>query len=133
MGFGSMSVLLDTHAAVWLVQGSPRLSEGVREKLAHLERSDIYISDLLLLELSMLIAKGRVVVRSEPTPFLKDFASRFHILPIDAEIAAAAMALELPHADPFDRVFVSTALRHKLPLVSRDRAIRSSGLVDVIW
>ena len=133
MGTGTVSVLLDTPAAVWLVQGNPRLGDAAREKLTHLDRKDIYVSDLLLLELSMLISKGRVTVDTDPKAFLRDFALRFRVLSIDGEIAATAMDLPLTHGDPFDRVFVATALRHQLPLVTRDRTIRDSGIVDVIW
>ena len=128
-----MSVLLDTHAALWLVQGDPRLSPVAVERISPLERDDIYISDLMLFELGLLVSTQRVVINEPLSPFLRDFSGHFRVLPVDAEIAAVAVEISLPQADPFDRIFVATATRHKLPLVTRDRQIRESGLAETIW
>ena len=128
-----MSVLLDTHAALWLVQGDSRLSRKALERVSALDREDIYVSDLMLFELGLLVSKGRVVIEGELAQFLREFAGHFTILPLDPGIAALAVELSLPQADPFDRIFVATAAWHKLPLVTRDREIRRSGIVDTIW
>ena len=128
-----MSLLLDTHAALWLVGGDERLSMAALDRISPLDRDDVYISDLMLFEIGVLVSKRRVVVNEPLTSFLRDFSNHFRILPVDAEIAALAVELLLPQADPFDRIFVATANRHKLPLVTRDREIRRSGLVKTIW
>lgn len=128
-----MSLLLDTHAALWLVQGDERLSGSARTAIEELEHDEICVSDLLLLELGLLVAKQRVVIDEPLGGFLEDFVAHFHVLPVDARIASAAVELGLPQADPFDRIFVATAIRHRLPLVTRDRGIRESGLVKTIW
>ncbi len=128
-----MSVLLDTHAALWLVQGDTRLSPTARERISALDRDGIFISDLMLFELGVLVSKQRVIIAGPLGPFLWDFSSHFRVLPVDAEIAAMAVELALPQADPFDRIFVATARRHKLPIVTRDREIRESALVETIW
>ena len=128
-----MSLLLDTHAALWLVQGDARLSDAARRRIESAERSDLLISDLLLLELAMLIRKGRVTVKTEPTAFVDGLSRRFTVVPLDAAIAVRAMDLALPQGDPFDRVFVATALALDAALVTRDAAIRDSGLISVVW
>jgi PIN domain nuclease of toxin-antitoxin system len=128
-----VSVLLDTHAALWLVQGDARLSATARDRISALDRDGIYISDLMLFELGLLISRQRVVIAGPLGPFLWDFSSHFRVLPVDAEIAAMAVELALPQADPFDRIFVATARRHKLPIVTRDSEIRESALVETIW
>ena len=128
-----MSVLLDTHAALWLLQGDPRLSAVALKRLSHLKREQIYISDLLFYEVALFIRKGKVAIEGDLTTFLRDFAARFTVLPLDSEVASQAIDLPLPQGDPFDRVFVATALRHKLPLVTRDRQIRDANIVETIW
>jgi PIN domain nuclease of toxin-antitoxin system len=133
MGIEAVSVLLDTHAALWLVQGDARLSATARDRVSALDRDGILISDLMLFELAVLVSKQRVVIAGPLGPFLRDFSSHFHVLPVDAEIAATAVELSLPQADPFDRIFVATARRRKLPIVTRDREIRESALVETIW
>jgi len=126
-------LLLDTHAVLWLVQGDARLSDPARRRIESAQRSELFISDLLLLELAMLIKKGRVTVRIEPTVFIDGLARRFAVVPLDATIAVRAMDLPLPLGDPFDRVFVATALALDATLVTRDAAIHDSGLVPVVW
>jgi PIN domain nuclease of toxin-antitoxin system len=133
VGIKAVSVLLDTHAALWLVQGDTRLSTTARDRISALDRDGIFISDLMLFELGVLVSKQRVVVAGPLGPFLWDFSSHFRVLPVDAEIAALAAELALPQADPFDRIFVATARRHTLPIVTRDREIRESALVETIW
>lgn len=128
-----MNLVLDTHAALWLVQGDPRLPGNARSRIESTGREELLISDLLLLELSMLIHKKRVMIAGEPGPFLEHLAARFTVVAIDSEIAARAMSIMLPQGDPFDRIFIATALRHNAELVTRDRAIHGSALVPVIW
>jgi PIN domain nuclease of toxin-antitoxin system len=41
--------------------------------------------------------------------------------------------LDLPQGDPFDRIIVASAIYHKLPLLTRDKNISSSGLVRTVW
>ena len=128
-----MSLLLDTHAALWLVQGDSRFGDAARTRIERAPRSDLFISDLLLLELAMLIRKGRVTVKTRPAAFLDRLARRFEVVPVNAEIAVRAMDFPLPQGDPFDRVFVATALELDAELVTRDTAIRESGLVTAVW
>ena len=128
-----MSLLLDTHAALWLVQGDARLGDGARRRIEAARSSDLAISDLVLLELAMLIQKKRVVVKADPTIFLDRLAHRFVVVPVNGTIAVEAMALELEQGDPFDRVFVATARHLHAELVTRDAAIHNSGLVAVVW
>jgi PIN domain nuclease of toxin-antitoxin system len=118
---------------LWLVQGDDRLSRTALSRIEGLDRDEIGVSDLLLFELGLLIGKGRVVISEPLDRFLADFAAHFQVLPVDARIASQAVELALPQADPFDRIFVATAIRYRLPLVTRDRAIRDSGLVETVW
>ena len=41
--------------------------------------------------------------------------------------------LALPHADPFDRLFVAEAIVLGVPLITKDGIITDSGVVRVIW
>jgi PIN domain nuclease of toxin-antitoxin system len=129
----ALSLLLDTHAALWLVQGDARLGDAARARIERASPGDLFISDLLLLELAMLLKKGRVIVKTRPADFLDRLARRFEVVPLTSIIAVRAMGLPLPQGDPFDRVFVATAIEIRAELVSRDAAIRESSLVPVVW
>jgi PIN domain nuclease of toxin-antitoxin system len=132
MGSEAVKVLLDTHAVLWAVSGDKRLSDAAREWTER-DGPSLAISDMTLLEIAMLEAKGRIACADGLEETLRTIASNVSVLPIDAVIAAEAMTLDLPQGDPFDRVIVATARRHGLPLLTRDRAIGRSGLVRVIW
>jgi PIN domain nuclease of toxin-antitoxin system len=129
-----MKIILDTHALVWAAEDSSRLGKSARESLAGLGRDDIGVSALSLLELAMLISKGRLRVRhDESAKAIGNLASRVTVVPLDADIAWQAMTLDLPQADPFDRVIVATAKHLGLSLVTKDRLIRKARIVSTIW
>jgi PIN domain nuclease of toxin-antitoxin system len=133
MGRVHVSLILDTHAALWLVQGDNRLSERARSRIEAAAPDELVISDLLLLELAILIDRGRVKLKSDPARFLKRLGRRFLVIPVDADIASEAIALPLPQGDPFDRVFVATARSMSAELITRDAGIHESRLVSVVW
>ena len=128
-----MSLLLDTHAALWLLQGDERLGRGVTREIRRNSLGQVFMSDISLLEISMLLSRGRVVVNGDQRSFLRNVAAKLHILPIDPDVAATATEATLPHGDPFDRVIVATALHHGLSLATRDGNITRSKLVRTVW
>lgn len=128
-----MKVLLDTHAVLWAAEDDPRLGGRARRVLADLSWGEAVVSDITLLEIAMLEAKGRLGLALSCSSYLEELVLNFPTVPIDPGIAAEAMRLPLPQGDPFDRVITATARRWNLPLLSRDSAIRESGLVETIW
>ena len=128
-----MKYLLDTHAIFWLVTGSNKLGKSAKLSLAKARDGQIAISDTTLFELAQLEARGTISLEPSASSFLLDLAQRVIVLPVDGEIAADAAHLALPHGDPFDRLIVATARRHRLTLVTRDGNISDSELVKVLW
>lgn len=123
--------LLDTHAAIWLLEGSPKLGAAARAALE--EAESVAMSGISLLEIAMLEARGTIALRPDVASALEAFADRLVVLPIDARVAADAVRIGLPHRDPFDRVITATARVHGLTLVTKDRQIVEAGVVSVIW
>ena len=126
-------VLLDTHTIIWALCDDPRLGEVARNYIKKGNRETLAIADITLLEISMLVAKGRIEFSFGVEKTLETIAKKTTTLPITPKIATEAMALEIPQADPFDRIIVATAIQHLIPLLTRDRAIAESGQVEVIW
>jgi PIN domain nuclease of toxin-antitoxin system len=123
---------VDTHAAIWAFLDDPRLGRRARERIAESPKTHLIVSDIVLLETAILHSKGRL-----PDCPLAELLARiednFRVIPISPEIARIAVELELPHGDPFDRVIVATAKVHDAPLLTRDRAITDSGVVEIVW
>ncbi len=128
-----MRYLLDTHAAIWTFLDAPELGSDARAVIARETRDSLAISDISLFELAMLAAKGRIEFDDGLLPALRLISRHFSLIPIDGTIAASAVNLPLPQSDPFDRIIVATAKRHELTLLTRDREISGSGLIEVVW
>lgn len=128
-----MKACLDTHAALWAIADDPRLGGGARSLIAGSNRSELIVPDIVLLEASFLLAKGRIADDDGPQALLSRLSDSFRIVPINPEVAHLATSLDLPHGDPFDRVIAATAKSIGIPLLSRDRRIAESGVVETIW
>jgi PIN domain nuclease of toxin-antitoxin system len=124
---------LDTHAVLWSLAGDPRLGTQARSLISNSRRSELIISDIVLLEISYLGAKGRIEDTDGMEVLLAKVAESFRVIPITPEIARLALELDLPHGDPFDRVITATAKFHAVPLLTRDRSITHSDTVTTLW
>jgi PIN domain nuclease of toxin-antitoxin system len=85
-------------------------------------------------ELAWLAEKGRVETTLSVESFVRQCAAKMTVLPITPEIAARAVSLPDSYPkDPQDRLIGATALVEGIDLVTRDKQIRKSGLISVIW
>lgn len=128
-----VNYLLDTHAAIWLLEGSQQLGARARDALAAEKRDSVAISGISLLEISMLATRGAITLAPTVEVALAQFAEKLSVLPINARIAALAPSVALPHDDPFDRVITATAKAHELTLITKDRDISRAGVVPILW
>jgi PIN domain nuclease of toxin-antitoxin system len=130
-------ILLDTHAWIWWLAQPEALSGPATEAIAEaVADGGVCVSCISVWEFELLVQRERLhirmgadewVARSEALPFLR-------FLPVDARVALRTVSLgPALHADPADRMIVATALLHGLTLVTKDRRIRASGLVPVVW
>ena len=127
-------MLLDTCALLWLVTGSDRLSATARALIGrHPDR--LHVSAVSALEVGIKHARGRLVLPMPPDEWFAR-AVEFHGLheiPIDGRIAAQSTMLPAIHADPADRILVSTALCEGLTLLTPDDHIRSYPGLRCEW
>lgn len=132
-----MRVLADSHAIVWHLQGSARLSAAAASSLAEAETTDgVVVSIATLIDLWYVTQTTQKLSDANLTELRDMLASSpaLSLQPIDIAVvdAATSIARDLL-TDPWDRFIVGTALALALPLVTKDRAIRESGLVPTIW
>ena len=123
--------LLDTHAAVWLLEGNDRLGPGARAAVQGEE--ELAIAGVSLLEIALLERRGTILLKPNAGAALEAFAEKLTVLPIDARIAADAVVVGLPQRDPFDRVITATARMLGLTLVTKDRQITEAKVVQTLW
>lgn len=127
-------LLLDTHTFIWLCMNPELLSEKVRRMMDH-DRHGLFISSITAVEIGLLVRAGRVVVPTDAEQFLKDNLRRFgiHEIPVDVEIGLASTQLPEIHRDPFDRILIATAQKHKMTILTKDQIIPTYPKVKTVW
>ncbi len=125
--------LLDTHTVLWAYDDSECLGTEARAVIRQARPRSLGVSDFTLLEVAMLVSKGRLQIDHPLEEFLGRVENDYVVLPLGAAEAASAMKLKLEQADPFDRAIVATAIGRNIPLLTKDRQITKSGSVPVLW
>ena len=118
-----MIVYLDTHIVAWLIDGeSRRLSPAAARAV---ERNDLLISAVSILELELLYEIGRIkkTASSILTAMAAEIGLRVCDLPFRS-VAEHALS-EKWTSDPFDRLIVANAKAAGAPLVTKDDRIRA--------
>jgi PIN domain nuclease of toxin-antitoxin system len=115
-------LLLDTCAMVWTALGEP-ISEAARSAI---EAQPLHVSAITALEIAMLAQRNRLVTEA-PTKLwfaalMRRLSARLVGLDPDSLIESAELPGDPPR-DPFDRIVIAAAVRHRLRLVTRDRLI----------
>jgi PIN domain nuclease of toxin-antitoxin system len=129
-------ILVDTHVVVWLALDPSSLSKTARAAIDEARKNEggLAISDITLLELTALVAKGRVRLDISLESFLQEVEARFVVLPMSARACARTTQLPADYPkDPADRILAATALVEGLSLLTADRAIRRTKAVQTIW
>ncbi len=116
---------LDTHILIHALLDNLRPKE--KEQLVSQQWG---ISSIVLWEMTKLYQLGRITL----DPGSADFArilSRVHVWPIDLAICRALTTLDFK-SDPADELIAATSLVHRVALVTRDKSIRKSKLIQFV-
>lgn len=113
---------LDTHVLLHAVAGTLTASE---RRL--LSRARWSISAIALWEIAKLGQLGRIEVDLQD-PEVVRVLSQVHVWPITREVAHVSTQLDVA-GDPADQLIAATSVVYRVPLVTRDKAIRRSKRV----
>ncbi|MBI2682351.1 MAG: type II toxin-antitoxin system VapC family toxin [Acidobacteriales bacterium] len=132
-----MSLLLDTHAAIWHLLDSDRLSQQAKARIEEEIRAGetIYLPSISLIEVIYLVERKRLprVAFDRLVSALGEPDSGYRVAVLDDAVAMAVSRIprdvvpDLP-----DRVIAATALHLDLPLVSKDARIHQTG-IRLVW
>lgn len=125
------TLLLDTHAWIWLAAGDPRMAQHERalnraaeQKQLLLASISVYEAALIGIETDAGRRRGKQGVQMRPTvqQWIRDALRGTRVLPValDAEMAMDGANLHGMHPDPFDRLIVATATSTRAQLVTAD-------------
>jgi len=120
-------ILLDTHALLWYLMGSPLLPEEVRERIKN--EPVVFVSSASVWEIGIKVRLGKMRVdgraiesREKVEAIVRACeAEEFQFLSIGVEASLMAAFLGGNHRDPFDRMLAAQSLfPQKLTIVSAD-------------
>jgi PIN domain nuclease of toxin-antitoxin system len=120
-------MLLDTHALIWLDEGSHRLG---KESLSlidlSLQSNELSVASISFWEVAMLIVKGRLEMQMTAEIWRQDLIDNgLQEISLTGNIAIQAALLKDFHGDPADRIIVATALHATATLCTADKQILS--------
>lgn len=131
-------ILLDTHALVWWINGSNKLSAPARTSIENERNSKgtILVSTISAWEIALLVDKGRLTLDRDVADWLEqaDSIEGLEFAAIDRQIAIDSIRLPGDfHNDPADRIIVATARKFASPVVTADTRIISYPHARTIW
>lgn len=115
---------LDTHMLVFALSGE--ISTHERHVLAD---NPWGTSAIVLWELAKLAQLGRVEIDLVNRDVVRLF-SGLHVWPLDLAVSVQSTRLDF-RGDPADEIIATTSIVHGVPLLTRGRVIRRSGLVPL--
>lgn len=130
-------ILLDTCAIIWDALDRSCLTS---KALKAIDRADqhnaLIISDISIWEIAMLIKKGRIEIDTSSANFMNLFlqARNISVVQISPEIAELSTNFGTDIGnDPADRLIAATSIIHNAQLVTADRQLLESEIVDTLW
>jgi PIN domain nuclease of toxin-antitoxin system len=130
------AAVTDTHPLIFHAAGGRALGDRAARLFARCEAREaiIYVPAVVVWECSLLARAGRIHLRRSVREFFEDLFSNPAYQPLDLtpeQVFAADLLLFA--RDPFDALIVSAAQSLRVPLITRDGAIRDSGAVAIVW
>lgn len=125
-------IVLDTHVLIWLNDSPEKIPVKARKAIG--ASTELGIAAISLWEVAMLTHRGKIELTLPVQDWLEVALSppKLYLLPLTPKIAQQSVEMEL-HGDPADRLIVATAIVHHAKLITADKQIASSGLVEAIW
>jgi PIN domain nuclease of toxin-antitoxin system len=128
-------IVVDTCVVIWLASDPSLLSAAATNAIRTArENGGVGISCISLFELGWLARSQRIRLKTSLEAFLVEVETRFVVLPITATVTRIAVEFPSPYPlDPMDRIIGATALDRGVPLVTKDKMIRKTKALSVIW
>lgn len=119
-----MLLLLDSHVAIWVLEGNRRLGRRAREMIT--SAGDVHVSAATIWELTIKAMLGKISIPDKLARQLTD--QGLSTLDVTAEhVEGMGEFPEMSRHDPFDRLLVAQASQAGMRLLTVDRALLALG------
>jgi PIN domain nuclease of toxin-antitoxin system len=128
-----LKLLLDTHAFLWILEDSPRLSRAAQRAFESSD-NELLLSAASAWEIAIKVSLGLLVLRApfqEVIPGELD-RNEIELLPVKPEHLQAMIHLPFHHKDPFDRLIIAQGQVEGAVLVTADAAMKAYD-VPRLW
>ena len=127
-----MRLLLDTHAFLWFIDDSSRLSVQAKDLLE--SDTDLLLSTASLWEIAIKTSLGKLTLAQPYDLFIPEQMRLNDIEELAISLTHLAVVSTLPfhHRDPFDRLLVAQAMVESLPVVSTDTTLDAYSITR-LW
>jgi PIN domain nuclease of toxin-antitoxin system len=130
-------VVTDTHALIWYLEDSPRLSVAANQLFDRCDRGEIiiYVPTICLVEIIYLQEKGRISSQLKTQLDLELMSGNTGLIVFELTTGVVEALATIPRdsvPDLPDRIIAATAVHLGLSLISRDSKIAASK-VNTIW
>lgn len=128
----NISLLLDTHIWIWLMNGENKKIEKVRKLIDYAtEDNTLFISAITPWETAMLANKNKIKLKDKNIISIEWIEKallfpRIKVINITKDILLDSVSLpenNKIHKDPADRIIISTARLNNLTLITSDKKI----------
>lgn len=130
-------IVADSHAVVWHLQGSDRLSDIARETIAGaVQEKALVVSTATIIDLWYVSQTTKGVTEEDLADLRHRLSGSDAVTFEPITVAVAGASMTIPRSvlgDPWDRLIVATAMALTVPLVTRDGRIRNASVVETIW
>lgn len=118
------NVLIDTHIALWFLNGDSSLSTKAKSIILDADYNK-YISLASVWEVAIKLSIGKLVFDGGTKGFIELLIDNgFELFPINTKQLSVVETLEFIHRDPFDRLLVATSIADDIPIVTADENIK---------
>ena len=128
------SLLLDTHALLWLLMEPQRIPAATLARIRD-SATKVTVSTVSAWEIGTKFRLGKLDEAAAVVHGYADHLARIRAfeLPVSSHHALTAGTLNWDHRDPFDRMIAAQAMVESIPLVTTDQAFTSLPGVTTIW
>ena len=127
-----MMYLLDTHTALWLFEGSEKLSHAAQEAIFSIE-NEVFISIASAWEIAIKVSLNKLDFEGGSKEFLNAIeANNINLLGITGNCIAIVEEMPYFHRDPFDRIIIASALSEGMTIITADKNIGKYA-ASCIW
>ncbi len=128
MNYDLPAYVLDTHTLVWYLSNFKKLGKQAQEVFDTIEKGDA----IALIPAIVLAERKRIQVTLEDTLAKIESADNFKIIFMDLVVIRKLVELKgIPELH--DRIIVATTLTNNSILITKDKQVTKSGVVQTLW